>query len=44
MQFGSVQAASEAQYEAVHAMLKSKDFVEGPLAFAEKRKPNWSGE
>lgn len=44
LQYGGVQAASEAHYEAVHAMLKSKDFIEGPLAFAEKRKPNWSGE
>jgi enoyl-CoA hydratase/carnithine racemase len=44
LQYGSVQTASETQYEAIHAMLKSKDFVEGPLAFAEKRKPNWSGE
>jgi enoyl-CoA hydratase/carnithine racemase len=44
LQYGSVQAASEAHYEAVYAMLKSKDFVEGPLAFAQKRKPNWSGE
>jgi enoyl-CoA hydratase/carnithine racemase len=44
LQYGGVKAASEAQYEAVHAMLKSKDFIEGPMAFAQKRKPNWSGE
>jgi len=25
-------------------MFKSKDFIEGPMAFAQKRKPNWSGE
>jgi len=24
------------------ALAKSKDFVEGPRAFAEKRKPNWA--
>jgi enoyl-CoA hydratase/carnithine racemase len=41
---GSVRAATEAHYEAIHTMFKSKDFVEGPMAFAQKRKPNWSGE
>ncbi|MCP5027667.1 MAG: enoyl-CoA hydratase [Actinomycetia bacterium] len=31
------------QYPAVIAMQKSEDFVEGPLAFAEKRSPQWKG-
>ncbi len=44
LQYSSVQEATEAHYEAVHAMFKSKDFIEGPLAFAQKRKPHWSGE
>ncbi|MBW2724926.1 MAG: enoyl-CoA hydratase/isomerase family protein [Deltaproteobacteria bacterium] len=44
LDYSSLQAASEAHYEAVHAMLKSKDLIEGPMAFAQKRKPNWSGE
>jgi crotonobetainyl-CoA hydratase len=25
-------------------MMKSEDFIEGPLAFAEKRKPNWTAQ
>jgi crotonobetainyl-CoA hydratase len=30
-------------YEAAERMLASEDAVEGPRAFAEKRKPNWKG-
>jgi len=44
LEYNSLQEAIDAQYEGVHRMLKSKDFIEGPLAFAQKRKPNWSGE
>jgi len=40
---GGVRAAHEAKYDAVAAMIKSEDFVEGPKAFSEKRAPNWSG-
>jgi len=42
----SVAAALKAQmgYPAVSAMFKSADFVEGPRAFAEKRKPQWKGK
>ncbi|MEM7660787.1 MAG: enoyl-CoA hydratase-related protein [Pseudomonadota bacterium] len=36
--------AFETRYPAVRAMLKSEDMIEGPRAFAEKRKPNWSGK
>ena len=32
------------RYEAIGNMVKGPDFIEGPLAFAQKRKPNWSGE
>lgn len=33
----------QAQLPAVKAMLSSADFVEGPKAFSEKRRPIWSG-
>jgi enoyl-CoA hydratase/carnithine racemase len=41
----SVQAALEAQnkYEAVRAMFRSEDLIEGPMAFAQKRPPQWKG-
>ncbi len=41
---GSIEQAMSQRYDQLYAMLKSKDFVEGPRAFAEKRKPNWQGE
>jgi crotonobetainyl-CoA hydratase len=31
------------RYEAVGALFRSEDFVEGPLAFSQKRAPNWKG-
>ena len=36
--------AMAAQYDAIRAMMKSEDFVEGPRSFAEKRAPNWKGK
>jgi enoyl-CoA hydratase/carnithine racemase len=30
--------------EAVRALFRSQDFIEGPMAFAQKRKPEWKGE
>jgi len=39
-----LQEAIDGHYPAVGTLFKSKDFVEGPLAFAQKRKPDWSGE
>ena len=38
-----LQKAVTGKYDAVYAMLKSEDFVEGPMAFAQKRKPEWKG-
>lgn len=35
--------AEQMRYPAVAALLRSDDFVEGPLAFAQKRTPNWKG-
>ncbi len=37
------QAARNMHYPAFVAMTTSEDTVEGPKAFAEKRKPNWKG-
>jgi enoyl-CoA hydratase/carnithine racemase len=37
-------ALDNSRYEAIPEMVRSDDFVEGPKAFAEKRKPNWKGK
>jgi enoyl-CoA hydratase/carnithine racemase len=39
----SLESAIKAKYSAITTMVKSEDFVEGPLAFSEKRMPNWKG-
>jgi enoyl-CoA hydratase/carnithine racemase len=33
----------QSKYPAVAAMFRSADLIEGPLAFAQKRKPKWTG-
>jgi crotonobetainyl-CoA hydratase len=42
----SVEGALKAQakYPAVAAMFRSEDLVEGPMAFAQKRAPQWKGK
>jgi enoyl-CoA hydratase/carnithine racemase len=44
MASGSIEEAMSQRYDALYAMLKSKDFIEGPRAFSQKRKPDWKGE
>jgi enoyl-CoA hydratase/carnithine racemase len=39
----SLEQAMAARYDAIADLVKSADFVEGPRAFAEKRKPRWTG-
>ena len=40
----SLEDAIKGKYDEILAMYKGADFVEGPLAFAEKRTPDWKGE
>jgi len=40
----SLRAAAETRYEQQMKLVKSEDWVEGPLAFAQKRKPDWKGK
>ncbi len=41
----SLEAAIEGQrkYEGIRAMFTSEDLIEGPMAFAQKRPPQWKG-
>jgi enoyl-CoA hydratase/carnithine racemase len=39
-----LRSAVETPYPAVRDMVNSADFIEGPRAFAEKRKPEWKGK
>jgi enoyl-CoA hydratase/carnithine racemase len=39
----TLREAVDTRYEELVAMVKSEDFLEGPRAFAQKRKPAWKG-
>jgi enoyl-CoA hydratase/carnithine racemase len=39
----TLQEAIGARYDQILAMFRSHDFIEGPRAFAEKRRPSWKG-
>lgn len=39
----NLQAAVTGKYPSVAALFRSEDLIEGPRAFAEKRKPQWKG-
>jgi enoyl-CoA hydratase/carnithine racemase len=41
-----VQAAIDGQrkYDSIRAMFTSEDLIEGPMAFAQKRPPQWKGK
>lgn len=44
LQTPELKKAMKAKYALAELMLKSQDAIEGPLAFAEKRKPIWKGK
>jgi crotonobetainyl-CoA hydratase len=39
-----LEEAMKKTYPGAVAMHQSEDFIEGPKAFSEKRKPNWKGK
>lgn len=44
MSMASLEESMQARYPSIDTLMKSSDWVEGPKAFAEKRKPNWQGK
>ena len=44
LSMASLQESMEYQYDSIEAMTNGEDFIEGPLAFSEKRAPNWTGK
>jgi len=43
LRHGMIEDAMAEHYPAIGELFKSADFIEGPLAFAEKRPPKWQG-
>jgi crotonobetainyl-CoA hydratase len=43
LQHSDLQAAMTTHYDSVETLRNSEDMIEGPLAFSEKRQPNWKG-
>jgi enoyl-CoA hydratase/carnithine racemase len=43
LDMASVRESVEADYPSLRALASSEDFIEGPRAFSEKRRPNWTG-
>jgi crotonobetainyl-CoA hydratase len=39
-----LEEALKKNFPATSKLFRSKDVVEGPVAFAQKRKPQWKGE
>ena len=39
-----LEEAMAVRYDGIAAMVKSQDFIEGPLAFSQKRPPRWQGK
>jgi len=44
LDIASYQDAFETKFPAINDLFKSEDFIEGPLAFSEKRAPKWTGK
>ena len=43
LEHADIRTAVQTHYESVQTLHTSEDMIEGPLAFAEKRRPNWKG-
>ncbi|MEC9391897.1 MAG: enoyl-CoA hydratase-related protein [Pseudomonadota bacterium] len=44
LNYSGIEEAMSQKYDSVSTLFKSEDFIEGPLAFSEKRKPDWKGK